>query len=217
MNWLSSKYNRCNSLRLSFQNNVSELNIFYNKNNLYTAFNVDQTTYIKTKKAPYHNIIFFDVNKSLFCKTFLDIRSFNTNTIDIRNQYNSIFPYHRDIIRCELDETCILSKHKVTWSKIPQENSISIRAFRLSLYEDDFFYILVERQLIDPVIHKKIIRSSAYQVGNEDASNYISAAAAKYNTKEIKKETTEEALKSVFSNTAEDHKNDLKLERCGVL
>lgn len=218
MNWLNDKYNRCYSFKLQFENNLSELNVFYNKNNLYTAFTVDQNTYERTKRNGYTNAIFFDLSKSLFCKTFLDVRNFYTNTIDIKNQYNCIVPYHRDLITCELDETITLGKHKVTWNKIPQENSISVRIFRLSLYESKFIYVLAERQLIDPILHKKIVRSSAYQLGSDETAKYVSSIAAKYNTKEVKKQTTEEALKSVFCEAKKnDQINSSKLERCGIL
>jgi len=210
MNWLNEKYNRAYSIKLKFENGISELNVFYNKSNLYTAFTLDQTTYERTKRGPYTNIIFFDLSKSIFCKTFLDVKNFYTNTIDVKNQYNCIFPYHRDIVTCELDETILLGKHKVTWNKAPQDNNISVRVFRLSLYEDNFFYVFVERQLIDPVLHKKIVRTSAFQLSTNECTKYISGIAAKYNTNEVKKQTTEEALKSVF-------RNDTKLERCGVL
>lgn len=209
MNWLNDKYNRAYSLKINFENNLSELNVFFNKSNLYTAFSVDQTTYERTKRGNYTNIIFFDLSKSIFCKTFLDVKNFYTNTIDIKNQYNCIYPYHRDLISCEFDETIVLGKHKVTWSKIPEENKISIRIFRLSLYENDFFYVLSERQLVDPILHKKIVRTSSYQLSTNECVKYISGIASKYNTEEIKKQTTEEALKSVFKDT--------KLERCGVL
>ena len=60
MNWLNEKYNRAYSIKLKFENGISELNVFYNKSNLYTAFTLDQTTYERTKRGPYTNIIFFD-------------------------------------------------------------------------------------------------------------------------------------------------------------
>lgn len=217
MNWLNEKYNRAYSVKVRFESNELELNVFYNKSNLYTAFTIDQSIYEKAKRGNYTNLIFFDINKSIFCKTFLNTRNFYTNTMDVKNQFVNIMPHHRDIINCEFDETIILGKQKVTWNKIPQDNSISVRLFRLCLYENNFFYLIAERQLIDPVLHKKIVRTSAYQLGTSESTKYISGIAAKYNTQEVKKQTTEEALKTIFSDTQNNINTDDKLERCGIL
>ena len=217
MNWLSDKFNRCHSLKLQFENDICELSVFYNKGNLYTGFQLDQTTYERTKRGNYSSGVFFDLNKSLFCKTFLDTKNFYTNTMDIKNQFTSIYPHHKDLIRCELSETIVLSKQHVRWSKVPQDNSLTVSVFRLSLYENDMFYVLAERQFIDTILGKKIVRSSAYQIQTEEAKKYTDAAAAKYNTTEVKRQPTEQALASLFNKTENKSGNDRKTERCGVL
>ena len=159
MNFLNDKFNREYTLKLKFLNRDCELSVFFNKNNLYTAFSLDQATYEKNKKKSNSSIIFFDLNKSLFAKTFLDLKNFNTNNIDIKNQYSSIYSQHRDIVSREFYENIVLDTTKVSWHNQLQDNSIKLNIFRLSLYESDFLFLLCERQLIDPVLGKKIIRN----------------------------------------------------------
>lgn len=215
MNFLNDKYNREYTLKLNFLNRDCELSVFFNKNNLYTAFSLDQATYEKNKKKSNSSIIFFDLNKSLFAKTFLDLKNFNTNNIDIKNQYNSIFSQHRDIVSREFYEYIVLDTTKVSWHNQLQDNSIKLNIFRLSLYEPDFLFLLCERQLIDPVLGKKIIRTSGYQLSNDNAIKYINSISSKYNTSVVKKQTTEAVMRSVFED--EKKSNNKKIERCGIL
>ena len=215
MNFLNDKFNREYTLKLNFLNRDCELSVFFNKNNLYTAFSLDQATYEKNKKKSNSSIIFFDLNKSLFAKTFLDLKNFNTNNIDIKNQYSSIYSQHRDIVSREFYENIVLDTTKVSWHNQLQDNSIKLNIFRLSLYESDFLFLLCERQLIDPVLGKKIIRTSGYQLSNDNAIKYINSISSKYNTSVIKKQTTEAVMRSIFED--EKKSNNKKMERCGIL
>lgn len=215
MNFLNDKFNREYTLKLNFLNRDCELSVFFNKNNLYTAFSLDQATYEKNKKKSNSSIIFFDLNKSLFAKTFLDLKNFNTNNIDIKNQYSSIYSQHRDIVSREFYENIVLDTTKVSWHNQLQDNSIKLNIFRLSLYESDFLFLLCERQLIDPVLGKKIIRTSGYQLSNDNAIKYINSISSKYNTSVVKKQTTEAVMRSVFAD--EKKSNNKKMERCGIL
>ena len=215
MNFLNDKFNREYTLKLNFLNRDCELSVFFNKNNLYTAFSLDQATYEKNKKKSNSSIIFFDLNKSLFAKTFLDLKNFNTNNIDIKNQYSSIYSQHRDIVGREFYENIVLDTTKVSWHNQLQDNSIKLNIFRLSLYESDFLFLLCERQLIDPVLGKKIIRTSGYQLSNDNAIKYINSISSKYNTSVVKKQTTEAVMRSIFED--EKKSNNKKMERCGIL
>lgn len=216
MNWLNDKCNRAYSFKLQFEKDLCDLTIYHNKNNLYTSFTLDQRTYERTRRSSYNNIIFFDLSKSQFCKTFLDVKNFYTNGIDVKNQFNCIFAHHKDLITCESTETITLGKQKVTWHKVPQDNSLTVRVFRLSLYPNNFMYVLAERQLIEPVLGKKLVRTSAFQLGDNESTKYINSIFSKYSTKEVKRQTTEEALRSVFSSN-DTNISDKKLDRCGVL
>lgn len=210
---LGSKFNRSYTLNIMFNGEWCDLTILFNKNNLYTAYQLDQKTYSKTKKNGFSNIIFFDIKKSSFCNTFLDISDIKSSGLDIKNQFNTVYTQYKDIIKFELNETIKLSR--VTSKNGSSENSINIHVFRFTLLEDNFLYCLVERQLIDSIMGKKIVRTSAYQLQTSEASKYLAAAVNKYSAhKNIV--TPEQALQSALS---EDSTNNItpQQQRGGIL
>lgn len=216
MKWQNERCDRAYCFKLQFENRESDLTIFYNSNNLYTSFALDQTTYERVKRKGYSIGIFFDLDKSLFAKSFLDLKNFHTNCLDIKNQYNTILPQHKGIISCDFSEKLVCSSTKVSWDRYPQENSLLINLFRLSLYEQDFFYVLTQRQVIDTILGKKIIRTSGYQIENDVSRKYLSTASRKYNTSQaIQKQNCEDAMRSLFTN--EKKVNNKQVERCGIL
>lgn len=216
MKWQNERCDRAYCFKLQFENRESDLTIFYNSNNLYTSFALDQTTYERVKRKGYSIGIFFDLDKSLFAKSFLDLKNFHTNCLDIKNQYNTILPQHKGIITCDFSEKLVCSSTKVSWDRYPQENSLLINLFRLSLYEQDFFYVLTQRQVIDNILGKKIIRTSGYQIENDVSRKYLSTASRKYNTSQaIQKQNCEDAMRSLFTN--EKKVNNKQVERCGIL
>lgn len=216
MKWQNERCDRAYCFKLQFENRESDLTIFYNSNNLYTSFALDQTTYERVKRKGYSIGIFFDLDKSLFAKSFLDLKNFHTNCLDIKNQYNTILPQHKGIISCDFSEKLVCSSTKVSWDRYPQENCLLINLFRLSLYEQDFFYVLTQRQVIDTILGKKIIRTSGYQIENDISRKYLSTASRKYNTSQaIQKQNCEDAMRSLFTN--EKKVNNKQVERCGIL
>lgn len=216
MKWQNERCDRAYCFKLQFENRESDLTIFYNSNNLYTSFALDQTTYERVKRKGYSIGIFFDLDKSLFAKSFLDLKNFHTNCLDIKNQYNTILPQHKGIISCDFSEKLVCSSTKVSWDRYPQENCLLINLFRLSLYEQDFFYVLTQRQVIDTILGKKIIRTSGYQIENDVSRKYLSTASRKYNTSQaIQKQNCEDAMRSLFTN--EKKVNNKQVERCGIL
>ena len=216
MKWQNDRCDRAYCFKLSFQNRESDLTIFYNSNNLFTSFALDQCTYERVKRKGYSIGIFFDLDKSLFAKSFLDLKNFHTNSLDIKNQYSGILPQHKGIIECDFSEKIVCNSTKVTWDRFPQENSLTINLFRLSLYEQDFFYVLTQRQVIDNILGKKLVRTSAYQIETEISRKYLSSASKKYNTSQvIEKQNCEDAMRSLFAD--DKKKNTKQIERCGLL
>lgn len=217
MKWQNDRCDRAYCFKLNFENKESDLTIFYNSNNLFTSFALDQCTYERIKRKGYSVGIFFDLDKSLFAKSFLDLKNFKTNSLDIKNQYSGILPQHKGIIQCDFSEKIVCNTSKVTWDRFPQENSLTVNLFRLSLYEQDFFYVLTQRQVIDNILGKKLVRTSAYQIETEISRKYLASASKKYNTTQaIQKQNCEDAMRSLFSDN-NDQKNNRQIERCGIL
>lgn len=195
---LGSKFNRLYSLNLMFNNNWCDLTILFNKNNLYTAYQLDQTTYSRLKKNNLSYYIFFDIKKSSFANTFFDISDIRTQTLDIKNQFNTIFTQYKDLVRYELNETIKLSRVHTNHGDF--DNILNIYIFRLSLMENDFLYCLTERQLIDTIMQKKIVRTSAYQLQTKESGDYLSKLISKKSLTDRKIDTPETLVRSILSN-----------------
>ena len=195
---LGSKFNRLYTLNLLFNNEWCDLTILFNKNNLYTAYQLDQKTYLKSKKCGYSNYIFFDIKKSSFVNTFFDTSDMKSQTLDIKNQFNTLYTQYKDTVRYELNETIKLSKIKTNHGTF--DNILNIYIFRLCLMETDFLYCLTERQYIDSILQKKIVRTSAYQLQTKESSEYLSKLIANKSMKDRKIDTPESLIKSVLSD-----------------
>lgn len=195
---LGSKFNRSYTLNLMFNDEWCNLTIFFNKNNLYTAYQLDQKTYLKTKDSC-SSFIFFDIRKSSFANTFLDISDLiKSSNLDIKNQFNSLYTQYKDIVRYELNETIKLSKVKTPHGWF--DNTLSVYVFRLCLEESNFLYCLTERQFIDTIQQRKIVRTSSYQLQTSEAGEYLSSLIFKYSPQKRVIDTPESIIKSVVTD-----------------
>jgi hypothetical protein len=159
---LGNKLNRLYSMYFPFMNDFCEIEIVFNKMNSFVGFNVDQKNYIKSRNNECKCFIFNDLSKSAFATSFLDLRNFKSKNLDIQNQFHNILPEYKSRIHYETNETIKLTK--VSTSKGVLESCIYIYVFRLTDYENNFIYCLVERQYIDPLLDKKLVRTHAVQL-----------------------------------------------------
>jgi len=179
---LGNKLNRLYSLHIPFMDSHCEISVIFNKSNSFIGFNLDQQNYIKSRNGELYSSIYQDLNKSEFATSFLDIRNFKSKTLDIKQQFHNILPDYKDKIHYETNETVKLSK--VQTKKGNFESCIYIYIFRYTDFDNDFLYCLAERQHIDVVLDKKIVRTCAIQLASndsyEDMAMIIEAANRKY-------------------------------------
>jgi len=201
---LGTKYNRSYDLYFEFKREHLILNVLFNRNNLYTAFNIDRQIYQEIKSSDSRIDIFFDVHKSLFCDTFMELRDMKSSTIDIKNQFYNILPEYRDLIQIESRESLKLSDSN--------DNTISIYTFRFKLYRTNFLYCLTERQHIDQINNKKVVRTAGFQLASKDSYLYMQSLCEKRNTPMIEPQICSEAFKDIFESTTQQH-----IDRGGLL
>lgn len=163
---LGSKLNRLYAMHLPFMDDFCEIAILFNKSNSFIGFNLDQTNYVRSRNNESKCFIFNDLSKSAFATSFLDIRDFRSKNLDIKQQFNNILPEFKDKIHYETNETVKLSK--ITTPKGKLESCLYIYVFRLTDYGNNFIYCLAERQHIDIVLDKKIVRTSAIQLSTNE-------------------------------------------------
>ncbi len=172
---LGSKLNRMYSIQLPFMKSTCQIDVAFNKSNSFIGFNLDQDHYIKSRRGELRSAIYQDLNKSEFATSFLDIRNFKSKNLDIQQQFNNILPDYKDSIQYETNETIKLTK--VQTKKGSFDGCLYIYIFRYIDFGDEFIYCLAERQHIDVVLDKKIVRTSAIQICSnevfEDMANIV--------------------------------------------
>ena len=194
---LGSKLNRLYQLHLPFMDDFCEITVLFNKSNSFIGFNVDQQHYIKSRNNDIKCFIFNDLSKSAFAVSFLDIRNFRSRNLDIMNQFNNILPEFKDKIHYESNETIKLSKINIPNGKL--ESCLYIYIFRMTDFNNNFLYCLIERQHIDVALDKKIVRTSAIQLSSNECYEDLTLMIESTNRKIIHNDTVE-SIKNVFSD-----------------
>lgn len=175
-----------------------ELNVLSNSFNTYVAYHIDHNLY-HVYKHKYNLNVNFNLNKSIFCNTFLDLSTNKTDGLDEQNKFCSIYTQYKDII--SYDFTYTIMYEKVIKSTSFLENKLDIYGLRLNKFKDNFLYCICNRQFVDKNTFKIIIRSSSFCVYTPDCYNYLQKLYKKYKTTGIKKENTEDAISSIFSDS----------------
>ena len=194
---LGSKLNRMYSLNLPFMKDFCGIEILFNKTNSFIGYNVDQYNYIKSKNNECKCFIFSDLAQSAFATSFLDLRSFKSKNLDIKQQFNNILPDFRGRIHYESNESIKLSKIITPNGKV--ESCLYIYVFRLTDYGNDFLYCLVERHHIDIALDRKIVRTSAIQLSSNECAEDLSVLIESVNRKVVKTESVE-SISSIFTD-----------------
>lgn len=195
---LGNKLNRLYSLAVPFNESTCEITIAFNKSNSFLGFNIDQKNYIKSRNNEIKCSIYSDLMQSEFATSFLDIRNFKSLNLDIKRQFHNIINEYKNKIHYETNETIKLSK--VSTPKGPIESCLYIYVFRYTDFDDDFVYCLAERQHIDVVLEKKIVRTAAIQICTndcfEDLAKIIETSNRHYVNKQVR---VDDAFDDVFT------------------
>lgn len=158
-----TKLNRSYSLYLPFCGNYVTTTVYFHKGNTSIGFKPDHSLQDMTKDGNVHITTYKDLKKSLFASTFLDIRDFTSDTLNIRSQFSNVLEQFKEKIQYIANESIKLSKFDIGEGKI-LENLLYLYTFTFTDYDNEFLYILAERQHIDTVLQKKFVRTSAIQI-----------------------------------------------------
>jgi hypothetical protein len=195
---LGNKLNRLYSLYLPFNQSHCEISVIFNKSNSFIGFNVDQENYLKSRRGEIKSFTFPELMRSGFASTFLDIRDFKSKNLDIKQQFHNILPEFKDKIHYETNETIKLSK--IQTPKGTFESCMYIYVFRLTDFGEDFLYALVERQHIDVVLDKKIVRTASVQMSTNEAYEDLTSLIESSNRDFIKKENIDSFSDDIFED-----------------
>jgi len=191
-----SKLNRSYTMYVPFMKNHIEVSALFNKANTYIGFNTDQRIYQMHRNNEVHSYIYKNLTESVFATTYLDLRDFKSKNLDIRQQFNNILAQFRDKIEYIANETVKVSKVKTDNGEF--ESSLFLYVFSFTDYEDEFLYFLAERQHIDVVLNKKLVRTCGLQLCSNEAYEDLLTSVEYHNNKAIHKEDLDESLQTLF-------------------
>tara|TARA_R110000824_G_scaffold266054_3_gene454995 strand:- start:314 stop:640 length:327 start_codon:yes stop_codon:yes gene_type:complete len=94
------------------------------------------------------------------------------------------------------NETLKLSKIKTSGGDF--ESSLFVYVFNFLDYEDDFLYVLTERQHIDTALNKKLVRTCGYQLCTNEAHEDLVQSVGYHNSKLLETENVDKVLDDIF-------------------
>ncbi len=197
-----NKLNRSYTMYLPFNENYISVSVYFSKTNTFIGFKPDSKT---QELCSLHNCnitTYKDLSKSLFATTFLDIKDFKSDNLDIRQQFCNILKPHSDIIQYINNESIKLSK--VTTNNGTFDSLLYIYGFTFTDYQYEFVYLLAERQHIDTVLNKKLVRTSSIQISTKDCLDNMYKLAEHYRGEKIDKN-----YESQHTYESEDYLSDL--------
>jgi hypothetical protein len=190
------KVNRRYSTYLTILKEQFVLDIYFSKNNTFLGFVTDNTIYRLNKENKLVTTIYRDLGESSFATNFLDLKDFKSNTLDIKCQFNNIKNDYKDKIQYVSNETIKISK--VTTSNGVFDNLLFVYIFTFSNYPEDFLYIVAERQHIDTMLGKKLVRTCALQISTKEKADDLSDMVTSINGGGEKLSDINDGLKEVL-------------------
>ena len=111
--------------------------------------------------------MFKNLKSSKFTETFLNLHNFRKNTLDIMNQFENIKDDYAYEISFILNETLKLSKVEVNGKFL--YDVLNLYGFTMTSYNNEFIFIIAERQNILKKLGKKMVRTTGIQISTSNA------------------------------------------------
>ncbi len=168
---LGKSFDRNYNLRIPFLNGFYNIGVFLNKRSTFLLFSVEPG--IQHNKIEGSKInMFKNLESSKFCETFLELHNFRKSSLDILNQFKCIKPEYFHEVSFILNETINLSKIEVDEDKTFFD-CLNIYGFTLNSYQNEFIFLITERQNIVKKLNRKIVRTSGIQIATSQALHML--------------------------------------------
>jgi len=169
---LGRSLNRCYQLRLPFLNGNYNINIFFNKKSTFLLFGINPD-FKEGDSVQYGSKInmFKNLQSSKFCETFLNLHNYRSPKLDIVNQFDSIKSEYNFNINFILNESINLSKIEIDGKTF--YDNILIYGLTLESYYNEFIFVIAEKQNVIQKLNKKIVRTTALQIGTANSLHLL--------------------------------------------
>lgn len=164
---LGKSFDRNYNLRIPFLNGFYDVGIYLNKKSTFLLFSVDPAAGNMGNSEGVQINMFKNIESSKFCETFLELHNYRKNTLDILNQFKCVKPEYFHEISFVLNESINLSKIEIEDKTL--FDCLNIYGFTLNSYQNEFIFLITERQNIVKKIGRKIVRTSGIQIATTQA------------------------------------------------
>ena len=170
---LGKSFDRSYNIRVPFLDGSFDIGVYFNKRSSFLLFRVDPDLTNKRNIDQSLKISMFkNLESSKFCETFLNLHSYRKSTLDILNQFQSVKDEYYHDISFLFNETINLSKIEVE-DRILYD-TLSIYGLTLTAYNNEFLFLIAERQNIIKRLNKKIVRTTGCQISTSNAIDLLS-------------------------------------------
>ena len=159
---LGKSFNRNYTIQIPIMNGYYNMGIYFDKKSTFLLFKIEPDFENTTFE---HNVkinMFKNLEASKFCETFIDLHNFRKNTLDIVNQFKKIKDNYTHNISFILNETITLSKIHLEDKNV--YDTLNIYGLTMEGFNEEFIFIITERQNILKRLGKKIVRTSGIQI-----------------------------------------------------
>lgn len=167
---LGKSFDRNYNLRIPFLNGFYDIGIFFNKKSTFLLFSVDAGVRSGSSEGVKINM-FKNIESSKFCETFLELHNYRKSTLDILNQFKCVKPEYFHEVSFVLNETLNLSKIEIDDKTL--FDCLNIYGFTLNSYQNEFLFLITERQNIVKKLNRKIVRTSGIQIATTQAIHML--------------------------------------------
>lgn len=169
---LGKSFDRNYNMRVPFLNGFYDIGIYFNKKSTFLLFSVDSPD-VKSEGSEGVKInMFKNIESSKFCETFLELHNYRKSTLDILNQFKCVRPEYFHEVSFVMNESLNLSKVEIDEDKTLFD-CLNVYGFTLNSYQNEFLFIITERQNIVKKLNRKIVRTSGIQIATTQAIHML--------------------------------------------
>ena len=171
---LGKSLNRNYNIRVPFSDGFYDVGIFFNNKSTFLLFGVEpdfsSSGNTEIKDSVRVNM-FKNIESSKFVETFLNLHNYRSNSLDILNQFKEVKPEFSTDINFIFNETLTLNKVVVDDKEFFDQ--LILYMFTITAYNNEFLYLIAERQNVISKLKKKLVRTSSIQISSNRALSLL--------------------------------------------
>lgn len=168
---LGKLFDRNYNMQVPFLDGHYNIGAFFNKRSTNLLFSVEPDFEDMPSKYGVKINMFKNLRSSKFVETFLNLHNFKKTTLDIMNQFENVKDEYSHDISFILNETLKLSKVDIDGREL--YDTLNLYGFTMTSYNNEFIFIIAERQNILKKLGKKMVRTTAVQIATGNALNLL--------------------------------------------